>query len=168
MRWWIIALPFCIGAAPDSGPRLALEIGVLSCTLGHAIDPQMSDQAGAVSEAREMLCSFVPAHGGGEETYVGALKSINAGKMLPENVTLLWKVRAPVGTRPTPGLLEQTYAADTATPVDHAMPLLGERNHQIALHTMAENEEASKDHNQRHPRRFAITAIELKLKAATS
>jgi hypothetical protein len=37
---------------------LPFEVGVLSCTLAHAIDPEMSTQTGAASEAREMLCSF--------------------------------------------------------------------------------------------------------------
>jgi hypothetical protein len=40
MRWWIVALPFCIGATPDPGVMLPTEIGVLSCTLRQAIDPQ--------------------------------------------------------------------------------------------------------------------------------
>src|SRR5689334_11759110 len=94
MRWrFAVAGLLCIGAGPDPGAMLPFELGVLSCTLGHAIDPQMSDQTAAASEAREMLCLFTPARNGPDEAYAGALRSINAGKMLPDNVALLWKVR---------------------------------------------------------------------------
>jgi hypothetical protein len=51
MRWWIIALPFCMRATPDPGAMLPFELGALSYTFGHAIDPQMSDQTAAASEA---------------------------------------------------------------------------------------------------------------------
>jgi hypothetical protein len=73
-----------------------------------------------------------------EETYTGSLNSISAGRTLPENMALLWMVRAPVGIIATPGLLEQTYAADPAAPPRHIAPLAGERNNDIALHTMSE------------------------------
>jgi hypothetical protein len=168
MRWWIIALPFCMGATPDPGAMLPIEIGVLSCTLGHAIDPQMSDQTGSASEARDMLCVFTPARDGPDEAYAGALRSINAGKTLPENVALLWKVRAPVGTRASPGLLEQSYAADPASSPGHAAPLVGERNSHITLHTMSEKQEGAASKEQRPTPRFVLTTIELKLKGATS
>jgi len=35
-------------------------------------------------------------------------------RLLPDNAALLWKVRAPVGTRASPGLLEQSYSGDPA------------------------------------------------------
>jgi hypothetical protein len=75
---------------------LAFELGVLCCTLDHAIDPQMSDQTLATS--RRGKCSVCL----NLRAYAAALRSINAGKMLPDNVALLWKVRAPVGTRASP------------------------------------------------------------------
>ena len=117
MRWlMVLALPVCIGAGPLPGPSLPTEIGVLSCTLGRAIDTPAASNQPAASEARELLCSFKPAKIGPEETYVGALKSINAAGPLPEKVTMLWTVRAPVGINPTVGFLQQSYAADPATP----------------------------------------------------
>lgn len=62
MQWrFAVAGLLCIGAGPDPGAMLPFELGVLSCTLGHAIDPQISDQTAAASEAREMLCLFKPA-----------------------------------------------------------------------------------------------------------
>jgi hypothetical protein len=77
MRWVLaIALPVSLAGSPDPGAMLPFEVGVLSCTLGHAIDPEMSTQTGAASDAREMLCTFSRARDGAEETYVGSLKSI--------------------------------------------------------------------------------------------
>ena len=169
MRWWMtLALPFCLGAGADPGAQLPMELGVLSCTLAQAIDPQMSAQSGQASAARRMLCTFTPARHGAEETYTGSLKSISAGRTLPENVALLWMVRAPVGTIATPGLLEQTYAADLAAPPGHIAPLDGEHNNDITLHTMSEQKEGSASMHERPALAFAITGIELKLRASTS
>jgi hypothetical protein len=170
MRWWwiMLSLPFCVGAGTDPGARLPMEVGVLSCTLAQPIDPQMSAQSGAANEARQMLCTFSPARNGAEETYAGSLKSISAGRTMPENVALLWMVRAPVGTRATPGLLEQTYAADLTAPPGHMAPLVGERNSEITLHTMSEQKEGNASKHERPAPVFAITAIELKLRASTS
>jgi hypothetical protein len=167
-RWMMLALPFCFGAGTDPGARLPTEVGVLSCTLAQSIDPQMSAQGGAASEARQMLCTFTPARDGAEETYTGSLKSISAGRTLPENVALLWIVRGPVGTRATRGLLEQTYAADPAAPPGHSAPLIGERNNEITLHTMSEQKEGSASMHERPALALAITAIALKLRASTS
>jgi hypothetical protein len=145
-----------------------MEVGVLSCTLAQSIDPQMSAQSGAASEARQILCTFTPAREGAEETYRGSVKGINAGRTLPENIALLWMVRAPLGTKATPGLLEQTYAADLTASPGHIAPLVGERKNDITLHTMSEQKEGSASMPERPALAFAITAIELKLRASTS
>ncbi len=150
------------------GSSLPTEIGILSCTLGQAIDTPASDQTSAASEAREMLCSFKPAKNGAEETYAGALKSINAAGPLPEKVTMLWMVRAPVGAKPTVGFLQQSYAADSATPPGQTAPLVGERASEITLHPMSDKEEGSASKEKPATPRFVITAIELKLKTSTS
>ena len=169
MRWWmVVALPVCAGFGMAQGETLPAEIGVLSCTLGQAIDREMSDQRGSASETRDVLCSFTPAKNGPEEAYAGALKSISAAGTLPDKVTLLWVVRAPTGRRPTAGLLQQSFAADLATPLGQTAQLVGERNNEITLHTMADKEEGSASKDQRSAPRFAITAIELKLMASTS
>src|SRR5262249_14707188 len=168
-RWWMmVALPFCVGAGTDPGARLPAEVGVLSCTLAQSTDPQTSAQSGAAGEARQILCTFTPARDGAEETYAGSLKGINAGRTLPESMALLWMVRAPIGTKATPGLLEQTYAADLAAPPGHVAPLVGERNNDITLHTMSERKEGSASKHERPALAFAITAIELKLRASAS
>jgi hypothetical protein len=143
-----------------------MEVGVLSCTLAQSLDPQMSAQSAAPSEAREMQCSFKPARNGAEETYAGSLKSISAGRALPENLALLWVVRAPVGMHAAPGLLEQSYVADVAATPGQVATLVGERNNEITLHTMSEQEESSAS-RQRARLPFVITEIELTLKAST-
>jgi hypothetical protein len=65
-------------------------------------------------------------------------------------------------------LLQQSYAADQATPPGQTAPLVGERNSEITLHTMAEKEEGSASKEKAETRRFAITEIELKLKVGAS
>jgi Protein of unknown function (DUF992) len=165
MRWVLaIALPVSLVGSPDPGAMLPFEVGVLSCTLGHAIDPEMSTQTGPASDAREMLCTFRRARDGAEETYVGSLKLIRGVRRLPDNATLLWTVRAPIGTWASPGLLQQSYAADTATPPGQMSPLVGESNGSIALHIMTDQEAGSASKEKRSAPQFTITAIELKLK----
>jgi hypothetical protein len=44
---FVVAGCLCIGAGPDPGAMLPFELGVLSCTLGYAVDPQMLDQSAA-------------------------------------------------------------------------------------------------------------------------
>jgi Protein of unknown function (DUF992) len=169
MRWWmVVVLPVCAGFSMVPGSSLSIEIGVLSCTLGGAIHTQVSDNVSGAGEAREMLCSFSPAKNGPEETYAGALKSINGVGPLPEKTTMLWVVRAPIRTRPTVGLLQQSYSADSATPAGQAAPLVGERDSEITLHSMSDKEEGSASKEKQSVPQFTITAIELKLRATTS
>ena len=87
---------------------------------------------------------------------------------MPDNVALLWTVRAPVGTWASPGLLQQSYAADAATPQGQMAPLVGESNGGIALHIMADQEAGSASKEKRSAPPFTITAIELKLKIAAT
>ena len=169
MRWWIVAaLPFCIGAGEVPSSTLPVEIGVLSCTLGQRIDTPGADPALAASEAREMLCSFKPGQNGPEEAYAGVLKSINAAGPLPDKGTMLWMVRAPRGTQLAPGLLQQSYAADNTTPAGQTPPLVGERNGEITLLTMAEKKEGSASKEKPETPRSIVTAVELKLKVSAS
>jgi Protein of unknown function (DUF992) len=168
MRWWLtVVVPMCLGfgAAPSS--TALIEIGVLTCTLGHAIDTVASAQTPAASEAREMVCSFKAAKDGPEETYAGIVKAIGVVGALPEKVALLWSVRAPMGTAVTPGLLQQSYAADTGTPVGQVPPLIGERNGNISLLTMTEKQEGSGSKDKPTPPEFVVAAVELVLKVST-
>jgi hypothetical protein len=115
-----------------------------------------------------MLCAFSPAKNGPEEAYGGVLRSINARGPLPENLTVLWVVRALAGTQPSPGLLQQSYSADSTTPLGQTPLLVGDQNGEITLHTLSDKEEGSAAKEKQSAARFAITAIELKLTASTS
>lgn len=169
MRWWMVAvLPFCAGFGMVPGSMMPVEIGVLSCTLGRAFDTQVSDKASGASETREMLCAFSPAKNGPKEAYSGAVKSINAAGLLPENATMLWMVRAPVGIQPSAGLLQQSYSADSTTPLGQTAALVGEQNSEITLYTMSDKEEGSASKEKQPAPRFVITAIELRLTASTT
>jgi hypothetical protein len=143
----------------------SVEIGVLTCTIGHAVDAVPREQKSAANEAREMVCSFT-APRAPEETYAGLVKAIGGTGALPENRALLWSVRAPVGTVYTPGLLQQSYAVDATTPSGQTPPLIGERNGSISLFTMAERPEGSASQANQPAPLFVIADIELVLKGA--
>jgi hypothetical protein len=97
----------CLHTGAAWGTPNSVEIGVLTCTIGHVVDAVAPDQKSAANEAREMVCSF-RAPRAPEETYAGLVKAIGGTGALPENRALLWSVRAPVGTVYSPGLLQQT------------------------------------------------------------
>jgi hypothetical protein len=113
-----------------------------------------------------MVCSFKAAKDGPEETYAGIVKAIGVVGALPEKAALLWSVRAPMGTAATPGLLQQSYAADTGTPAGQTAPLLGERKGDITLQTMADKQEGSATKDKPTPPLFVVAAIELVLKVS--
>jgi Protein of unknown function (DUF992) len=166
MRWFaaiVSAMGLYTGAA--LGAPGSVEIGVLTCTIGHVVDAVASDQKTAANEAREMVCSF-RALGAPEETYAGLVKAIGGTGALPENRALLWSVRAPVGTVYTLGLLQQSYAVDATTPSGQTPPLIGERNGSISLFTMAEKQEGSASKEKQPAPLFVIADIELVLQAA--
>jgi len=167
MRWWLpVVVPMCLGFGSVPGSTALIEIGVLTCTLGHAIDTVASVQSSAASEAREMVCSFKAAKDGPEETYSGIVKAIGVVGALPEKAALLWSVRAPMGTVATPGLLQQSYAADTGTPAGQTPLLVGERNGDITLQTMADKQEGNATKDKPTPPQFVVAAIELVLKVS--
>jgi len=160
-----IVSAMCLYTSAAWGAPNAVEIGVLTCTIGHVVGAAAPDQKSATNEAREMVCSFT-APSAPEETYAGLVKAIGSTGALPENRALLWSVRAPVGTVYTPGLLQQTYAVDGATPSGQTPPLIGERNGSISLFTMAEKQEGSATKESQPAPLFVIADIELVLKAA--
>lgn len=147
------------------GAPNSVEIGVLTCTIGHVVDTAAPDQKSAANEAREMVCSFTAARAP-EETYAGLVKAIGGTGALPENRALLWSVRASVGTVHTPGLLQQAYAVDPTTPSGQTPPLIGERNGTISLFTMTEKQEGSASKENQPAPLFVIADIELVLKTA--
>ena len=171
MRWWLIALiPLCAGFGAPLGSTLPTELGVLTCTLGRAAPPASAatepDQVAPDGQGRDMLCTFKPAKNGPEETYAGMLHSISAVGPVPDNVALMWVVRAPVGSVPVPGLLEQRFSADQTTPAGQTAPLVGEENGAITLHATSDPAEGSATKERRPPQRFAVIAIELRLRSS--
>jgi hypothetical protein len=167
MRWWLpVVVPMCLGFGSAASSTPLIEIGVLACTLGHPVDTVTSAQTSAASEAREMVCAFKPARNGPEETYAGIVKVIGGVGTLPEKITLLWSVRAPMGTAITPGLFQQGYVADTGTPAGQPAPLIGERNSDISLQTMADAQEGSASKDKPTSPQFIVAVVDLVLKVS--
>ena len=160
-----IVSAMCWYTSAACGAPNSIEIGVLTCTIGHVVDAAAPDQKSAANEAREMICSFRAPRAAGE-TYAGLVKAIRGTGALRENGALLWSVRAPVGTMYTPGLLQQTYAVDATTPSGQTPPLIGERNGSISLFTMAEKQEGSASKEKQPAPEFVVADVELVLKAA--
>jgi hypothetical protein len=167
-RWLVVALIVCAGFGAAPGSMRPVDIGVLSCAIGQAVDPQASDQAAAANEAREVRCSFKPGKNGPEETYAGVLKGVSASGTPANMATMLWAVRAPIGTEPGPGILQQAFSADVATPPGQAAPLFGDQNAQISLHAMADKAEGSAAQAKPPTPSFVVTAVELKVKTSAT
>ena len=169
MRWWLIVLvPMLLGFDARSGSDVQTELGVLSCTLAQVIDSTDSEEKTAASEAREMVCFFLPGTHGPREAYAGTVRSISVAGKLPDRFTLLWVVRGPLGTLPPAGLLQQSYAVDEATPAGQMPPLVGDRNNKIVLHAMADKREGNASQEKLPRPDFILTRVELLLKASTS
>jgi hypothetical protein len=156
-----VAAWFATGTAP--APAAALdEIGILTCTVGPIVNATASDTS-VGNEAREMLCSFKTSRGP-EETYAALMTSI--GGRTAEGRAILWSVRAPRGTRYTPGLLQQTYAADRATPVGQVPPLIGEHNDMISLYTLTHKPPGVVSKEEQPAPALIVADMDLVLKAA--
>lgn len=168
MRWWLILiLPMCLGFDARPSSDVPTELGVLTCSLAKGIDTAGSDQKGAASEAREMVCFFQPGTNGPREAYAGTVRSISVSGKLPERFTLSWVVKGPVGTLPAAGLLQQNYSVDEATSADQVPPLVGERNTRIILHAMADKQEGIVSLEKQPRPAFILTGVELLLKIGT-
>ena len=110
-----------------------------------------------------MLCAFKTGMGP-EETYAGLLRSIGDDPL--EGPAILWSVRAPLGTRYIPGLLQQTYAADRATPAGQVPALVGERNEMLSLHTLTEKAPGTASKGEQPAPLLIFADMELVIKAA--
>lgn len=166
--WLLVALVVCAGFGASSESQRPVDIGVLSCAIGQSVDPQVSDQAAAANQAREVRCSFKPGKSGPEETYAGVLKGVSTSGTPATTATMLWAVRAPIGTDLSAGMLEQAYSADAATPPTQAAPLFGDQNAKISLHAMADKAEGSAAQPKAPTPSFVVTGVELKLKTSAT
>ena len=137
----------------------SFEIGTLTCGLSAsgADAPKAESQLGGVT------CIFKP-RSGPEETYVGAIQGVGPS---PDNDdTAIWIVMG-IPQILSPGLLQQSYAADPATPVDQVPRLVGEANSSIVLCSMTDKDASSTGAPQKsRPSVFVIVALDLKLKSA--
>ena len=141
------------GMAPGLAAAPHDEIGVLTCTVGAIVG----------NEAREVLCAFKTGRGP-EETYAGLLRSI--GDNTAEGRAILWSVRAPLGTRFSPGLLQQAYTADRSTPAGQVPALIGERSDTLSLHSLTEKPLGAASKEKQAAPAFMAVDMELVLQAA--
>jgi hypothetical protein len=141
---------------------LRFNIGFLTCDMAESAGPPTAQETLAAPQGRDMLCSFRAFAGGPEETYVGTIQSIGD---VAEKRALIWIVKASSGTELSPGLLQQTYAADTVAPGQTSVPLVGDTNRSLVLQSMAETHvEAAKENEARVPA-AVIAVVALKLRS---
>jgi hypothetical protein len=157
-----MAVWFAAGTAAALGGAPPDEIGVLTCTVGPTVGVTASDTSMG-DEAREMFCSFKTGLDP-EETYAGLLRSI--GDKPAAGRALLWSVRAPLGTRLSPGILQQAYTADRSTPAGQVPALIGERSDTLSLHSLTEKPLGVASKEERPAPAFMALDMELVLKAA--
>ena len=83
---------------------------------------------------------------------------------------ILWVVKGVPGMPMNAGILQQSYAADSAAPRYQTAPtLVGEPNANVVLKSMAEKQEGSATSPEKpRPAGFVIVALELKLKSTSS
>jgi len=143
------------------GQRADIEIGVLTCTL----DPPGTTGPTVESQLRDAVCVFKPKSGT-EESYGGQLQGVSLSP--DKTTTVIWIVKADTVMPSVPGLLQQSYALDPATPADHLGPLVGETNSRIILQSMTDKREGSASAAQKPPPTgYVITGLQLKLKSAS-
>lgn len=139
------------------------EVGVLMCVLGEPGQAAAGETLSAEG-TREALCTFM-ATSGEEETYTGSAQGISIST--DRRSTLIWVVRAVSGVA-EPGALQQVFATDAKTAADQKAPLIGEKNSNVVLHSMADETEGSASAPEKPtPTGFVILKLELTLKTAS-
>ena len=168
MRWnWLAGL-VAIGAAfgATSAQGEWDEIGFLTCSLS---DRRGEDQSeAAIEQRRHMLCSFAPSAGGADETYSGTYQSVGRDQQLLDKGTMIWMVRGTAATEMSPGLLQQTYAADPAAASVELAPLLGETNKAIILQALIHSEQQDAIGKQASAANVTIVFVALKLRSSST
>ena len=140
-----------------------LAMGTLTCSLTSS---DSAGPAGEKAQGREAVCLFRPGASGAEETYVALLQFVSRDNdAIAGTKTLMLAVKAPASAPLTPGLLEQTYAADaSAGTAGRQAPLVGQRNSSLVLHPEGEQAQASLALGQ--PGTITLIVAELKLKSS--
>ena len=150
-------------ANPAHAQKGDVEVGVLTCSLEEPSTPGTAGPA-TESQVRDAICIFKPKSGS-EETYVGIIQGviISADK----KPTVIWRVKSDVATSVVPGMLQQSYAIDNATPADQLPPMIGESNSRIVLQSLTDKQEGSASAAQKPaPSGYVIIGLQLKLRSA--
>ena len=139
------------------------EVGVLMCVLGEPGQAAAGETPSAEG-TREALCTF-KATNGEEETYAGSAQGISISTN--RRGTLIWVVRSVSGVA-EPGALQQIFVADAKAAADQKSPLIGEKNSNVVLNSMADETEGSASAPEKAtPTGFVILKLELTLKSAS-
>lgn len=120
---------------PLTGPEDQLSVlGTLSCSLTGEGDGASS------GIGREMICKYQPGQRGPEEVYRGSIQGVGQATQLFGKGAVLLAVKGPPSTDAIPGMLAQTYAVDAGASGGAPAPLIGEKNKQIVLQPLTEQE----------------------------
>lgn len=136
MKWPILALAWTLVAAAHAAVQT--NIGVLTCTLAETGERDATPP----SQSRAMACSFKPTGSGPEEGYSGEIRKVGSDTALSGKLVLIWVVMGPADRKLSPGLLEQTYIGELASPpegeVQKQNMLVGESDDALALRPMSD------------------------------
>jgi len=129
-----------LALAPVAGlaEQPQFEIDVLTCSLAESEEADSADDVRTGTDVRRMVCVFRPANGRPEEIYRGAVQIIGQDQDRIGGRAIIWIVKGTQTTTRSPGMLQQTYAADASAAPGHAPPLIGETNSSIILQAMAD------------------------------
>ena len=160
---WIAAIAWA--CSPAVAQKVDVEIGVLTCTLEEPSKAPNTAAPSVDSQVREAICTFKPKSGA-EETYAGIVQGVS---LSPDKTkAVIWTVKADTVMPSVPGLLQQNYAPDRATPADQLPPMIGETNSRIILQSMTDTREDSASATQKPPPAgYVIIGLQLKLKSTS-
>ena len=165
----LTVLIFAHGVVPASAQQARTEMGLLTC--GITRSEQTQSETEVVVSLRQtwaLQCAFRPADSGPEETYTGTLQSVGQQKEMSERRALIWIVKGTRGTKDSPGLLQQVYAADVAANPAHSPPLTGEANTSLVLETLADTHTATPSDRKQRITNVMIVLVTLILKSASA
>ncbi|MBX9588152.1 MAG: DUF992 domain-containing protein [Hyphomonadaceae bacterium] len=131
---WTAALGFAAQKSITAPDERMQELGTLTCIL-------IGEGEGtSTATGRGILCEFRPGLDGPEETYIGSVQGVGQAELLFGKGAVLLSVKGPASTTLTPGWLTQAYAVDAGASGGAPAPLIGEKNRQIVLQPLAEQE----------------------------
>jgi hypothetical protein len=158
----VIAL--CFWASPALAQKSEIELGVLTCSLAEPVGAPTTMAPSSESQLREALCTFKPTKGT-EEVYTGTVQGVALSP--DQKLTVIWRVKANATTSLVPGMLQQRYAVDNATPADQLAPLIGEINSDIVLQSLTDKQIGSASAAEKPlPSGYVIIGLQLTLKSA--